>query len=259
MAEQSRPMSRRSVPVSPMYRALARYYDRVYQAKDYAREVRDLERVVRAEGPRPARDWLDVACGTGRHLAVLRRRYRVVGVDASAAMLQVARRRLPGVRLVRGDMRRFDLRRRFDVVSCLFSAIGYVRTGPELARTFRTFARHLRPGGLLLVEPWVSPSDFRPGHVAVDVARGPDGFVVRAGISRRRGRLSFIDFQYLIAEEGGRIRHLEETETLRLSSEAELLRAARRAGLDARFRPLPRWRSRRGRRSWLVARAPVER
>ena len=68
-----------------------------------------------------ARSLLDVACGTGKHLEHLQHHYRVAGVDISPAMLDVARRRLPGVPLHVGDMVDFELGRTFDVVTCLES------------------------------------------------------------------------------------------------------------------------------------------
>ena len=51
-------------------------------------------------------------------------------------------------------MTTMSLGRRFDVITCLFSTIGYVKTYQNLAKTLRNFADHLRPGGLLLIEPW---------------------------------------------------------------------------------------------------------
>jgi ubiquinone/menaquinone biosynthesis C-methylase UbiE len=64
----------------------------------WSEEVRELERVV---GAFPAARVLDVACGTGfltRHL-----RGEVVALDQSAAMVAIARERLPGARLVQAD------------------------------------------------------------------------------------------------------------------------------------------------------------
>jgi len=53
------------------------------------------------------RRYVDFACGTGRVIEVLATRFDdVEGVDISEAMLRRARRRLPGVRFVAGDVMR---------------------------------------------------------------------------------------------------------------------------------------------------------
>jgi len=218
-----------------MYRDLAVYYDRIYSGKDYRSQTAHLVRLARRCGRSPGRRWLDVACGTGRHLEFLRRRFEVVGVDLSEPMLREARRRLPGVRLVRGDMRSFDLGERFDVVSCLFSAIGYLRTEADLRRAFRTFAHHLRPGGVVLVEPWIAPSRFRPGHVSLDVYQDDSTKIVRSGFSERRGSTSRIVFDYLIGETGRGFRHVHEVEELRLVPYPRLCRLLGDAGLTAKW------------------------
>ncbi len=147
---------------SPMYRDLAVYYDRIYSKKPYRAQTAVLVRLARRFGRSGGRRWLDVACGTGRHLEYLRREFEVTGVDLSGTMLRLARRRLPGVRLVRADMRSFALGERFDVVSCLFSAIGYLRNEREIRQAFRAFASHLLPGGVLLIEPWIAPGQVPP-------------------------------------------------------------------------------------------------
>lgn len=94
---------------------------------------------------------LDLACGTGlmsTRLADVAK--EVVGVDASDAMLAVARRESarPGVTFVTGDMRDFDLGRQFDAVVCASNSMNYVADRSELRRTFMAVARHLRPGGV---------------------------------------------------------------------------------------------------------------
>jgi len=140
-------------PGLSQFHGLAKYYDAINDWKDYRRETERLETIARSFG-RPGRTaWLDVACGTGRHLEFLRRRHTTVGVDGSREMLRIARRRLPGVPLVLADMHTFRLKRRFDVVSCLFSAIGHLRTKEDVRTTFANFARHLNPGGVAIVEP----------------------------------------------------------------------------------------------------------
>jgi ubiquinone/menaquinone biosynthesis C-methylase UbiE len=222
-------------PPAPMFHELAPYYDLLADRKDYRSEVRTLEQYVHRFGRSTGRDWLDVACGTGRHLEHLRRRFRVAGVDLSPAMLRIARRRLPGVRLYRGDMRTFRLARSFDVVSCLYSAIGHLASEDELRTTFANFARHLRPGGLAIVEPWLSPERFRPRSVHLVSARTPQVCVARMSYSTRRGRRSSVDYHYLIGRTGGAVEYVRDTSRGLLLSPIRLIRLAADAGLRARF------------------------
>ncbi len=191
----------RSKP-SQFYGELAKYYDGLNAMKDYRAEAGRLEAIARRYGRPGPTTWLDVACGTGRHLEFLRRHHPVAGVDASREMLRVARRRLPKVRLVLADMRTFRLNERFDVVSCLFSAVGHLRTERELATTFANFARHLNPGGVAIVEPWIDPSMYRSSMLHVRTYDTPAVKVARCAFSSRRGNHSVIHYHYLIAETG---------------------------------------------------------
>src|SRR5205085_1701615 len=78
-----------------------------------AREAELVHEAVQARKP-GASTLLDVACGTGAHLAEFRRWYRCEGVDLEPKLLAVARERLPDVPLGEAEMRDLDLGRRFD-------------------------------------------------------------------------------------------------------------------------------------------------
>jgi len=221
---------------SRLYRDLAKYYDAQYSRKDYEAEVHRLDAVVRRYGRSRGSSWLDVACGTGRHLALLRSRHRdCVGVDASVEMLRIARKRLPGVPLVHGDMRSFRLDREFDVVTCLFSAIGHMTTERDLETSFANFARHLKPGGVAIVEPWILPARARPGHVHLLTVKSGKDTVVRLAYSRIRGRHTIIRYHYLIGEWGRGIRHIEVTDRGLMVDPVRLQHLMKRAGLRPRF------------------------
>jgi ubiquinone/menaquinone biosynthesis C-methylase UbiE len=218
-----------------MFHRLAPYYDDLVGGKDYRLESLALvslaRRFVRSRG----RAWLDVACGTGRHLSFLRRHYAVTGVDVSREMLRVAHRRLPGIRLIVGDMRSFRLDETFDVVSCLYSAIGHLKTERDVAATFANFARHLKPGGVAIVEPWIDPADFRSGYVHLLIHKSPSVTVARMAFSSRRGRRSAVHYHYLIGNTGRRVEHFEEVDIGLLVPRGRLLKLMIDAGLTARF------------------------
>ncbi|MFY9716782.1 MAG: class I SAM-dependent methyltransferase [Thermoplasmata archaeon] len=231
-SEGSTQSSRGEIP----YTELAKIYDRVYSWKDYAKEARILRSVVRKYGPPRPRRWLDVACGTGAHLRYLSRTFDCVGLDESGAMLSVARSRVPTARFFRGRMPEFDVGRRFDVVTCLFSAIGYVRTEAALRATLRTFARHLAPGGILLVEPWLTPSAWRPGSVHLWTVPSDEDPIARMNSSKTlRGR-SVMEMHYLVASRG-HLRHWRERHDMGLFSVAATTRAFRAAGMQVQLIP----------------------
>lgn len=139
-------------------------------------------------------------------------------------MLRVARKRLPGVRFVHGRMEDFRIGRRFDVVTCLFSAIGYVRSEPALRRTLRTLARHLAPEGVVIVEPWFTPQVYRVGRIHLASFGTKELPIARMNLSEKRANRSIMDMHYLVGTPRG-VRHWVERHDLALFDVATTKRA----------------------------------
>ena len=212
------------------YTSRPELYDLEYSFKDYEGEAATLERIIREHNP-DATTLLDVACGTGKHLELLRTRFQCEGLDLDTGLLDVARRRVPDVPLRQGDMRDFDLGRRFDVITCLFSAIGFVGGPDGLAATARTFARHLEPGGVVLVEPWITPDAWMPGRPHLLTYEEPGLVLARATLSGLRDeRISTTEMHYLLATPAG-IEHFVEHHDPYLFTPDEMRAAFEGAGL----------------------------
>lgn len=96
---------------------------------------------------------LDVGCGTGLLAAeLIARGCRVVGVDASPAMLARARHRLgPGTVLVHQVLPDLTIGGVFDAAVSSFDSLNYL-TATELRSTMASLARRLRPSGWLVVD-----------------------------------------------------------------------------------------------------------
>jgi len=204
----------------------ARVYDLLYSFKDYEAEALDLTTLIRERNPGAA-SLLDVACGTGKHLELLRATFPdVAGVDLDDGLLAVAHERLPDVPLTRGDMRAFDLGRTFDAVTCLFSSVGYLRDDEELAAAIGRMAAHLSPGGVLVVDGWIRPDAWWPGTNVQGLAETSDG-VAAARVARtwRDGDRTILDMRYLIATAEDGFEQQQEVHELTLFSD-EAYRAA---------------------------------
>lgn len=206
-----------------MFSETADLYDLVYSFKDYAAEVERLRAMVGHEGG----TLLDVACGTGHHLALLAAHYRVEGVDLDPAMVEQTRAR--GLTASVGDLLTLDLGRRFDVVTCLFSSIGYV---PDLPRAVARLAAHLAPGGALVVEPWLAPEQIRTDPIGLVTAEADAVRVARMTAVHVDGRECVLEFQYLIGRNGA-IEHRAEDHRTWLWTRDEYAGAFAAAGLDA--------------------------
>ena len=218
-----------------MFARSARIYDAVYSWKDYVSEAERVHELVQARKPGAA-TLLDVACGTGAHLAELRRWYRCEGVDLDPDLLAVARERLPDVPLHQADMRDFDLGRRFDAVTCLFSSIGYLMTVEGLEAAVAAMARHLEPGGVLVVEPWLTPEAVKIPHVGSVFVDEPELKIARVNTIEVDGRTSSFDFHFLVGTPQG-VEHFVERHELALFTHEEQLAAFRAAGLSVEHDP----------------------
>lgn len=205
-------------------------YDALCRHKDYAAATVVLREILQRVVPH-ATSLLDVACGTGRHLEHLRSHYRVEGLDLSPEMLQIARSRCPGIPFHEGSLVDFRLADTFDVVTCLFGSIGYALTLENMRRAFHTMARHLKPGGVLVVEPWLSPDRFVSGRLVFDSVDDPDFKVARMYVTRREERISVFESDYLVASTQG-VSYFKECEALGLFTEDEYRGVFVEAGLD---------------------------
>lgn len=110
---------------------------------------------------------LDLACGTGTLAVMLADEgWNVVGLDVSAAMLEVARAKAHNLdasghaTFVQGDMRSLWAGHvetsevlqpsSFDLVTCMYDSLNYLLTEPELVACFSGVAHALRPGGMFV-------------------------------------------------------------------------------------------------------------
>jgi len=214
---------------------LSRIYDATYHFKNYEAESRYLINAIRERRP-DARSLLEVGCGTGVYLAHLKPHFDVQGLDQSADMLDVARGRLGNVGLHQGDMADFSLDARFDVVCCLFRSIAYVRSPDRFASAVSAMARHLAPGGLLIIEPFFTPDSYWVDRVTLNEYESDGLKIAWMYTSKREGLVALLDIHYLVGTPDG-VRHFTELHEMGLFSEQNYTDAFQQAGLRLQFDP----------------------
>jgi ubiquinone/menaquinone biosynthesis C-methylase UbiE len=224
-----------------LYWELAKYYDLIYSFKDYKKEFGRIKTLVSKYKKSEGKELLDVACGTGHHLAYLKDEFSCMGVDISKPVLEVAMKNVQGVVFKQADMTELNLSKQFDVITCLFSSIGYVKTYAKLKRTIQSFSRHLKTGGVVLIEPWFTKSSrfyglvFIEGYPSMTTYDGKDVKIARLCVSKTRGNLSVQDMHYLIAERGKRVTHFVDRHEMGLFEIDKTLAIMKKTGFRAKF------------------------
>lgn len=133
---------------APPFTALASVYDTIMQDVPYAAWV-DFA-LAGAE----RRGWqgggvLELGCGTGNVTQLLEERgLRVVAVDASPAMLDVARAKLLHATLLLGDIRDAALPGSFSLALGVFDVVNNLLEDGDMARLAEHVLSHLEPGGV---------------------------------------------------------------------------------------------------------------
>jgi SAM-dependent methyltransferase len=213
-----------------MFRNSAHIYDLLYGDDRYESEAVDLVALIDQHAP-GAKTLLDVACGTGGHLRHLKGRFEVTGVDLDFGMLEQARARDSSIEFVEGDMRSFNLDRTFDVVLCLFSSVGYLLSREDLRAAVANLGRHLSDTGVLIVDGWVRPDEWK-GDISLHAMMSEDDNTNVARVSRsiREGNRTVLNMEYLIATRDA-IEHVVDRHELRLHTPEEYGAAFAGAGL----------------------------
>ncbi len=141
----------------------AKYYDLFNRDKNYSDEIDFLELVFKKffgvnEENKKVIKVLDLGCGTGLHTKeLIKRRYSVSGLDLSKEMIEIAKKRNPSAKFYVGDMSNFDLIKnegKFDIIICMFSALGYLTENFQLDGFFKCCKAHLKENGLLILDIW---------------------------------------------------------------------------------------------------------
>lgn len=177
---------------------------------------------------------LELGCGTGRVLIPLAvAGARVVGLDLSAPMLSRCQAKLATeapavqqrVRLVAGDITRFDLGERFELILIPFRPFQHLLTVDEQMACLECTERHLAPGGKLIVDFFHTDArrmhdpafakESEPG-AAVEL---PDGRRVqlaeRIAAFHRAAQCNDVELVYYVRHPDGRSQRLVHAFTVR--------------------------------------------
>ena len=195
-----------------------RYYNFLYQDKNYAAEVDYIERLIKKHSFR-AKTILDLGCGTGRHdLLLAKKGFSLTGVDLSNQMLAAAnnQKEIMGlnnnrIKFHSGDVRSIRLEKTFDVVISLFDVISYQTTNSDLRNVFETISIHLKKKGIFIFDCWYGPGVLSdPPTVRVKKLENEKIFLTRIAEPTIHPDKNIVDVYYHLFVRDKKTQNVEE-------------------------------------------------
>jgi SAM-dependent methyltransferase len=142
-----------------VFNAYSRYYDLLYQDKDYTGEASYIQDSLCRHGIKKG-DLLEFGSGTGKHGRLLAAQgYTVHGIERSADMVAQADA-APGFTCQEGDICEVQLGRSYDAVLSLFHVVSYQVSNAQLQAVFKNAAAHLNKDGLFIFDFWYTPAVY---------------------------------------------------------------------------------------------------
>jgi SAM-dependent methyltransferase len=218
-----------------MYSKSAALYDLIATwGMDYPAEAGKITDLIRPSRPQ-CRTLLEVACGTAEHARYLSEvhGFGVDGIDLEPACIAIARAKCPRGRFDVADMTDFHLGRCYDGVLLMAGSIGHVVTlRPRVRETLACLREHLA-GGVVVVQPFLTPDTFQVGTNEWTAASG-DLRVTRVRRSERDGQRGWWYFHDTVEGPDGP-RESDEVHEFGLFTAVEMLAAFTAVGLTATF------------------------
>lgn len=143
-----------------IYGLLAPFYDKFNGDIDYSGWADFIEEIIKRNYASGKPELvLDLGCGTGSMtLELAKRGYDMTGVDYSAEMLDIARKRAADAGVsdkmlwLMQDMRSFELYGTVDVAVCCLDGINHLTGSGDLDKTLALVHNYLIPDGLFIFD-----------------------------------------------------------------------------------------------------------
>lgn len=96
---------------------------------------------------------LDIACGTGDFVSVMRNGCpNVLGIDYEKAFVSVAKKQVQDAEFELAPLFEFDLKRTFDLVAANYETVNFALDNEHLNKFFANAAKHLEPNGIFMFD-----------------------------------------------------------------------------------------------------------
>jgi len=222
-----------------VFKDYGKYYDILYQDKNYEEECNFIEEIFRRYSQKEIKTILDAGCGTGGHaIPMAKRGYKVVGFDASEVMTERAKEKARGLNNIRFkimDIRDFHISEKFDACICMFAVIDYITETKDILKALRTIRRHLKENSLFIFDFWNGLAVLRIlPSVRVKIMESGGIKVIRT-VEPELDAFNHINkshYRMIVIKDGEVVDEIEETHVIRFYFPREIKHYLEDAGFE---------------------------
>ena len=218
-----------------LYNELAPWFHLLTAPEDYEEEAEIYRRILLEASAGEIRTLLELGSGGGNNASHLKRHFTMTLTDLSPGMIALSRTLNPDCEHLVGDMRTLRLGRLFDAVF-VHDAVVYMVTEEDLKNVMETAYAHCRPGGVALFAPDHVRETFRPETSC----GGHDGdgrglrYLEWSWDPDPDDTTYLVDYAYLLHEEDGSVRVIQDRHVEGLFSRQVWLRLLQEVGFTPR-------------------------
>ena len=134
------------------YKKFSYYFDEAVSSLDYSLWLDFIEPYLK-----PNDSILDLACGSGTLLTMLKLKgYECEGLDLSSEIISIANEKAKinhlNIPYYVMDMTNFKLDKQYDVITCFFDSVNFLKTQNDIGNLFKCVKKHLKPNGLFIFD-----------------------------------------------------------------------------------------------------------
>lgn len=211
--------------MTKLYSKLAKVYHEMYQSIfDYKKEFQFYSRILKKY---KVNKVLEIGCGSG-NLApyFLKAKYDYLGLDLFEAMLKIARKVEPKADFIQGDMRKLNLKKKFDAVIVSGRSFTYMTTNSDVESAFNSIFKVLKKGGILIFDNFnaerMMESDKRKFEQKSEYNGTKYRRVSVNTVDKKNNWLVNWDATYYVKEKGKKVEIIKDKSVLRSFTKDEL-------------------------------------
>ena len=129
------------------YKEFAKYYDKFYQNKDYAKETNFLTNFLKQNDK-----IIDIGCGTGIHASLLEQKgFKIDGLDLNKEMLDIAKTKVHS-NLYLQNVLDLNINQKYDVIISMFAVLNHLKNTHELEKALLNLKNILTEEGKIIID-----------------------------------------------------------------------------------------------------------